>query len=88
METVPDKYLNNLWLLRGLIHSALNNTVESKKDFEKAYKFDSENAQKYLQAKTNIQLNIFPIQNRLCSQFPFTKITIGNNPAIVNSFCV
>ena len=52
-------------------------------DFDRAYKYDQENTQKYVDQKINIFLNVFPQQNRLCSQFSNVKVVIGNATAIV-----
>jgi len=43
LDTIPKKYAAQLFLLRGLINSVLNNP-QAKKDFANAQKYDPENA--------------------------------------------
>jgi hypothetical protein len=48
IDSIPRKYLGQLWLLRGLINVSLGNISDSKRDFNLAKKHDPENASKYL----------------------------------------
>lgn len=60
LDTIAKKYANQLWLIRAVINEILGNTDAAKKDFQRAYKYDKENAVKYLEKNEDVYLNIFP----------------------------
>lgn len=60
IDTIAKKYVNQIWLIRGVINDILGYTDQSKKDFKRAYKYDKENAAKFLEREEDIKLNIFP----------------------------
>ena len=75
-DTIPKKYAGQLWLIRGLVNQQVNGHQHlAKKDFKKAYKYDKENATKFLDLKQNVQVPIFPQQSRLCNQMAYVKFT-------------
>jgi hypothetical protein len=49
LETIPKKYAHQLWLIKGQVNQIMGNNQQAKKDFKRAYKYDKENAQKYLE---------------------------------------
>ena len=49
LSTIPKKYVNQLWLIRGAVNHALGNAPIAKKDFARATKFDGDNANKFLE---------------------------------------
>jgi len=65
-----------LWLIRGQVNLALGNAQNAKSDFEQALKVDSAVANEYINKKSNVVINPFPIGNRLCGLFPDVKISI------------
>ena len=60
IDTIAKKYVNQIWLIRGVINDILGYNEQSKKDFKRAYKYDKENATKFFDKKEDVKLNIFP----------------------------
>jgi len=60
LSTIPKKYANQLWIIRGAIHAQLNNALESKKDYKRASKYDPDNATNFIDDKKNVYLPVFP----------------------------
>lgn len=60
IDTIPKKYAHQIWLIRGILNQILGHQHIAKKDFKRAYKYDKENASKFLDQKQNIYLNVFP----------------------------
>ena len=73
LDTIAKKYANQLWLIRAIINEIQGNADAARKDFQRAYKYDKENAVKFLEKNEDVDLNIFPQQQRLCSFFQFIK---------------
>ena len=48
LDTIPKKYAPQLWLIRALLNQYLGHSPAAKKDFKRAYKYDTENTQKYV----------------------------------------
>lgn len=82
MENLPQKYMVGIWLLRGLLNERLGNIEESGLDFENARKFDNASVQ-FLDHKQSIQLTVFPLTDRLCTQFPYVDINFIGHPTLV-----
>lgn len=78
LSTIPKKYSNQLWLIRGVLNSQLGNNPQAKKDWKRAHKFDQENAEKFLEQKQNVYLPVFPQQQRLCSSYAFLKTPLAS----------
>jgi tetratricopeptide (TPR) repeat protein len=62
IDTIAKKYVNQIWLIRGVINDILGYSDQSKKDFKRAYKYDKENAANFLDNNQDVKLNIFPQQ--------------------------
>lgn len=73
LDTIAKKYANQFWLIRGVINEIQGNTNAASKDFQRAYKYDKENAVKYLIFNQDVYLNIFPQEKRLCSFFQYIR---------------
>jgi hypothetical protein len=78
LSNITKKYSNQLCIIRGAVHAQLGNTLEAKKDFKCASKYDPDNATKFIDAKQNVYLPVFPQQQRLCSSFAFLKTPLLN----------
>lgn len=49
LDTVPKKYAHQLWLIRGLTSQQVPGMAQqAKKDIKRAYRYDKENAIKFL----------------------------------------
>ena len=64
INTIPSKYINPFWLLHGLLSESLGNNKDFKEDFNKAIKLN-ESYKTYLEMNKSIDINIFPMMNRL-----------------------
>jgi len=51
LDTIPKKYAPQLWMIRGIVNQIVGHTAQSKKDFQRAYKYDKENTVKFLDQK-------------------------------------
>ena len=60
LDTVPKKYANQLWILRGIGNQILGHGHLAKKDFKRAMKYDKDNTVKFIDQKQSITLNVFP----------------------------
>lgn len=60
LDTIAKKYASQLWLIRAVINEILGNADAARKDFQRAYKYDKENAIKYLEKNEDVHLSIFP----------------------------
>ena len=60
IDTIAKKYVNQFWLIRGIINDILGYTAQSKKDIKRAYKYDRENTTAFLEKNQDVKLNIFP----------------------------
>ena len=54
IDTIAKKYVNQLWLIRGIINEILGYTPQAKKDFKRAYKYDKENTANFLEKKEEV----------------------------------
>jgi len=82
MNVLPPKYRNGAWLLHGLLNEAIGDMKTASKSFEEAVRCD-ELSRSFLQKKENIKLEIFPLMNRLCTNFPLVEVTFNNHPGLV-----
>ena len=83
-DTMPKKYASQLWLLRGLINQqVLGHANHAKNDFKRAYINDKENATRFLDQRQNIQLAVFPQQQRLCNSLTYVKFTFPGHTACI-----
>jgi hypothetical protein len=62
IDTIAKKYVNQFWLIRGIVNDILGYTDQSKKDLKRAYKYDRENTTTFLDKQQDVKLNIFPQQ--------------------------
>tara|TARA_B110000285_G_C15088624_1_gene597704 strand:- start:914 stop:1153 length:240 start_codon:yes stop_codon:yes gene_type:complete len=62
IDTIAKKYVNQFWIIRGIINDILGYSEQSKKDFKRAYKYDRENTTTFLEKQQDVKLNIFPQQ--------------------------
>jgi len=62
IDTIAKKYVNQFWIIRGIINDILGYSDQSKKDFKRAYKYDRENTTTFLEKQQDVKLNIFPQQ--------------------------
>lgn len=82
MNSLPQKYSNKSWLLRGLLNEALGNYREANEDFMNAINSDEE-SKRFLDEKKEIVLEIFPRMNRLCINFPLVEVAFKKHPILV-----
>jgi len=76
LQTISKKYAGQLWLIRGVINRTLGYEAQSKKDFKRAFKYDKENAQRFLVQGEDVYINVFPQQQRLCSFFQYIRVDV------------
>ena len=62
VSTIAKKYVGELWLIRGIVNQIMGNDSQARTDFARAFKYDGENARKFLKRGENIELPIFPQQ--------------------------
>lgn len=74
LETLPKKYTNGVWLIRGVLASIVGNYKAAKSDFSYAELKDAENYNTYIRDKNPITVNIFPTAHRLCNHYPYVKV--------------
>lgn len=82
IENLPQKYLNGVWLLRGLLNEELGFKEAAIIDFANAKKFD-DSSSAYLEKQETISLTVFPLMNRLCTMFPYIDLEFPKRPKLV-----
>lgn len=75
LETFPNKYIKELWILRGVLASIIGNYKIAKSDFSYAKRKDPENYSTFMTEKKPITINVFPSAHRLCYFYPYVKIS-------------
>jgi len=81
LETIPKKYADQLWLIRGQIRAKLGSESEmqlSKSDMKRASKNDAENYTTFTEGRENVQIGVFPQSQRLCNSFAYIKTPLTN----------
>ena len=62
VQTIAKKYVHQLWLLRGVVNQILDNDAQARADFARAFKYDGDNARKFLKNGSDVKLTVFPQQ--------------------------
>ena len=84
MESLPQKYSNGSWLLRGLLNEALGDKNQAKQDFTNSINSD-EPSKNFIEKNKELTLEVFPLMNRLCINFPLVELSFKNHPKLVNT---
>lgn len=75
LKHFPNKYIKELWILRGVLASIIGNYKLAKSDFSYAKRKDPENYSTFMTEKKPITINVFPSAHRLCYFYPYVKIS-------------
>ena len=77
-----------MWILWSILYSALGkeklgNNYQAQSDLEQGKKIDSLFTYDFIKNKELFVLDIFPINNRLCSHFPYINCVVGKGYQLV-----
>lgn len=95
LETIPRKYADQLWLIRGQVRAQVaekagkgsqkyqSEMQASDSDMNRASKYDTENFKAFIDGNSNVMIGVFPQTTRLCSQFAFVKTPLRNSNSYI-----